>query len=63
MQHKPYAQGQIRAVCHPSLVFDVLPTNTISFQTATHLIIYEIRDNKQLITTHAHIRGVVPTTT
>ena len=40
-------------------MFDVLPTNTISFQTATHLIIYMVRDNKQLITAHAHIRGVV----
>ena len=52
----------MRAVCHPSLVFDVLPTNAIPFQTATHLIIYMVRDNKQLITAHAHIRGVVLTT-
>ncbi|EEX52804.1 hypothetical protein HMPREF6745_1722 [Prevotella sp. oral taxon 472 str. F0295] len=28
-----------------------------------HLIIYMIWDNKQLLTAHAHIRGVVRTTT
>ena len=43
-------------------VWYILSTNTISFQTATHLIIYKVRDNKQPITAYTHIRGVVPTT-
>ena len=43
-------------------VWYILSTNTISLETAIHLIIYRVRDNKQPITAHAHIRGVVPTT-
>ena len=41
----------------------ILSINPISFETAIHLIIYRVRDNKQPITAYAHISGVVPTTT
>ena len=44
-------------------VWYILSINTISFQTAIHLIIYKVWDNKQPITAYAHVRGVVPTTT
>ena len=43
-------------------VWYILPINPISFETAIHLIIYRVRDNKQPITAYAHISGVVPTT-